>query len=69
MKFTSCDRDNDQRQNNNCASYSGGGWWHHNCANIHLNIKENHVTMRLNGQWLVTSSIQMNIRPKDCNTD
>ena len=37
MKFTTTDRDNDNRHNANCAeSFNGGGWWFNSCYLIHL---------------------------------
>ena len=68
MKFTSRDRDNDLRNHNNCADYDGG-WWHRNCNRIRLNEAYSSSLILLNNAWHQATSVEMKIRPQNCNID
>ena len=37
MKFTTNDKDNDDKGNQNCAHVWEGGWWYKACHSAHLN--------------------------------
>ena len=71
-KFTTRDRDNDQKNIGNCAlnghhGDNAGGWWYQNCANIHPNHQYNHKeTIRLNRKWHPLPFIEMKIKPYNC---
>ena len=72
MKFTTKDRDNDERGSANCAlngihGYNAGGWWYKNCAHIHLNHQYNHTeSIYLNRKWHPLPFIEMKIKPYNC---
>ena len=72
MKFTTKDRDNDERNSGNCAlngihDHNAGGWWYKNCAHIHLNHQyKNTHSIKLNGKWHPLTFIEMKIKPCNC---
>ena len=74
MKFSSRDRDNDLWDGNgviwsgNCAYYDGG-WWHNNCNYIKLNDAYTEMDMYLNSRQHNPTSVEMKIRPQNCNID
>ena len=67
MKFTSRDRDNDLGYNN-CA-YFDGGWWHRSCSYIQLNDAYTYMYLLLNNKVHYPTSVEMKIRPQNCNID
>ena len=67
MKFTSRDRDNDL-WSINCA-HSRGGWWYHDCSYIQLNNEHNAIGININREWHYPTSVEMKIRPQNCNID
>ena len=67
MKFSSRDRDNDLRGNNCGLHY--GGWWHRSCSNIRLNEAYTAIHMYLNRETHYPTSVEMKIRPQNCNID
>ena len=68
MKFSSRDRDNDLWNGDNCG-LSDGGWWHRKCSNIQLNEAYNNIFMLINSDLLFPTSIEIKIRPQNCNID
>ena len=68
MKFSSCDRDNDLSNFTHCAEKSGG-WWHRECSFIKLNEDQSLINIALNREWLYPTSVEMKIRPQNCNID
>ena len=67
MKFSSRDRDNDLWYSNCGLSY--GGWWHHSCSLIELTDAYTTIDMFLNGETHYPTSVEMKIRPQNCNID
>ena len=67
MKFSSRDRDNDL-WGGNCALYDGG-WWHYSCGNIKLNEAYTSIFIYLNRESHYPTSVEMKIRPQNCNID
>ena len=67
MKFTSRDRDNDL-YNGDCAP-SNGGWWYRGCSNIYLNDVYTAIQVHLNSLFHYPTSVEMKIRPHNCNID
>ena len=65
MKFTSRDRDHDNRPGSNCAP-GNGGWWYNSCSRIELNEDLKQVHMDLNGETHNPTHFEMKIRPLDC---
>lgn len=68
MKFSSRDRDNDLWSSDNCALYDGG-WWHRSCSHISLNEAYNNLYIYLNRKDQYPTSVEMKIRPHNCNID
>ena len=70
MNFTTRDSDNDQWRNN-CAindGQPGGGWWYKQCAYAPPNVVYNDdYGVSLNNKWHTLASIEMKIRPHNCN--
>ncbi|XP_065901542.1 fibrinogen-like protein 1 isoform X1 [Dysidea avara] len=58
MKFSTYDRDNDNR-NGNCAANFNSGWWHNNCFAVNPNRQPPQVKKS-------ALFVEMKIRPKDC---
>ena len=67
MMFSSRDRDNDLRGNNCGLHY--GGWWHRSCSNIRLNEAYTAIHIYLNRETHYPTSVEMKIRPQNCNID
>ena len=77
MNFTTIDNDNDLSKYANCALAYGldkpiGGWWYRNCWSYGIapNILYNSSRwdgVYLNGQWYTLPSIEIKIRPQNCN--
>ena len=67
MKFSSRDRDNDL-WSGNCAYYNGG-WWYHSCSFMEFNEGYSSIRMYLNSEWHDPTSVEMKIRPQNCNID
>ena len=73
MKFTTKDRDNDQKSSGNCATSSGwagisGGWWYKQCSAIMLNNPySKSTTIYLNRKWYNPPFVEMKIRPTSCS--
>ena len=68
MKFSSRDRDNDYNSVYNCG-YLYGGWWHRSCSLIKLNEGYASIYMYLNREGHNLISVEMKIRPHNCNID
>ena len=68
MKFSSRDQDNDSTSFLNCGS-SFGGWWHRSCNRIALNHAYTSMFMHLNRKTHYPTSVEMKIRPQNCNVD
>ena len=68
MKFSSRDRDNDLRNTVNCVRIVGG-WWHRSCSYIQLNEEYTAIYMYLNREDHYPTSVEMKIRPQNCNID
>ena len=67
MKFSSRDRDNDFNIAS-CANHDGG-WWYRSCSYIPLNDGYTSILMYINRHYLNPTSVEMKIRPQNCNTD
>ena len=67
MKFSSRDRDNDFSWRH-CGLHDGG-WWHHSCGHILLNDGYTTIYMSLNREGHHLISVEMKIRPHNCNID
>ena len=67
MKFSSHDGDNDL-WSGNCA-LRDGGWWHRSCSYIQLNDAYTAIYMYLNDEPHYPTSVEMKIRPQNCNID
>ena len=67
MKFSSRDRDNDF-WGNNCGLVDGG-WWHRSCSHIQLNEAYTSLHMYLNREYHNPTSVEMKIKPQNCNID
>ena len=69
MKFSSRDRDNDL-WGNNCG-LADGGWWHRSCSYMYIQINEAYTTMfmYLNREAHSPTSVEIKIRPQNCNID
>ena len=66
MKFTSRDQDNDLLSGVNCGLHDGG-WWYRSCSYIEFNEEYSSVCMYLNYEWNHPTSVEMKIRPQNCN--
>ncbi|XP_034475323.1 ficolin-1-like [Drosophila innubila] len=51
MKFSTADRDNDEKSNVDCAKVSTGAWWYRNCQNSNLAGKYNDNTNHKGVIW------------------
>ena len=74
MSFTTKDSDNDQYAERNCALHHGlskpvGGWWYKDCWHIapNLHYEDRASAMYINSQWLKFESMEIKIRPFQCN--
>ena len=67
MKFSSRDRDNDLHSHN--CGLADGGWWHRQCSHIRLNEPYTGIIMYLNSVYHYPTSVEMKIRPQNCNID
>jgi len=65
MKISSTDRDNDLSSGN--CGLSEGGWWL--SCHIELNNDYNNTKALLNGEWHDLSSVELKIRPLNCNLE
>jgi len=66
MKFSSADGDYNF-SSGNCA-INEGGWWLRSCSNIELYNYDNTKAL-LNGEWYDLSSVELKIRPLNCNLE
>ena len=67
MKFSSRDRDNDLSRGH--CGLNGGGWWHRSCGQILVNVGYTSIYMYLNSEGHTPISVEMKIRPHNCNID
>ena len=71
MKFTTKDRDNDNKGHNCAVTGDGrnaGGWWHNACSFIHINHQYKHqYSIYLNWKWHPLRFIEMKIKLITCN--
>uniref|UniRef100_A0A2M4BTA5 Putative ficolin n=2 Tax=Anopheles marajoara TaxID=58244 RepID=A0A2M4BTA5_9DIPT len=74
MKFSTSDRDNDEKYNGNCAVECDAGWWFNDCGLTYLNglyrnvdgpDQNNIAWYDYNNDWRALSYSRMLIRPLD----
>ena len=63
MQFSSRDR------GNRYCGLRDGGWWHRICSYIHLNDAYTQIYMYINRGVHYPTSVEMKIRPQNCNID